>query len=90
MPQLYAHTEAAKKAAILPSASYYRRLGYDFEAKKDLVKGSSLPGRLFREYCITSLILASKIVESSGKALRHVDEASDTSIKAYRKRGVHN
>ena len=31
---------------------------YDFEAKKDLVEGSSWPGRLFREFCITSLMLA--------------------------------
>ena len=42
MPHLYAHAEAAKKTPILTSASYHLRLGYDFEAKKDLVKRKQL------------------------------------------------
>ena len=58
LPHLYAHAEAAKKAPILPSASYHLRLGYHFEAIKDLVKESSFPSQLFREYCITSPMLA--------------------------------
>jgi len=57
-PHPYTHAEAAK-APMFPSSSYRLRVGYDFEAKKDFVKGRSLLGRLFREYCITSLMLAS-------------------------------
>ena len=57
LPHLYAHGEAAKKAPLFPSTSYPLRFRYDFEAK-DLVRGSSLPGRLFKKYYITSLMLA--------------------------------
>jgi hypothetical protein len=52
LPHLYAHEEAAKKAPLFPSTSYPLRFRYDFEAK-DLVRGSSLPGRLFKKYYIT-------------------------------------
>ena len=58
LPHLYAHAEAAKKAPIPPRATICD-LDTTSKRKKDLVKGSSLPGRLFREYRITSLILAS-------------------------------
>jgi hypothetical protein len=57
LPHLYAHGEAAKKAPLFLSTSYHLRFRYDFEAK-DLVRGSSLPGRLFKKYYITSLMLA--------------------------------
>ena len=56
-PHSYTHAEAAK-APMLPSSSYRLQVGYDFEEKKDLVKGRGLLGRLFREYCIASLMLA--------------------------------
>jgi len=54
---------SGQKCPHTPSASYYLRPGYNFEAKKDLVKGSSLPGRLFREYCITMVIVKKFVVE---------------------------